>query len=271
MFYTRPPSSMNPEASSAQQQPLPLSRRSSSGGSNTFGGAPPGLGPYNSGRRQPRGHAAGVLPYFIHGNRIFFVLGRSRVGGKLSTFTGKRCEYDVEETVVETAAREFTEETLAVMLSRKEALERVQSCPHEHIIKSRSPRGLDCSTFLVQVPFNRHYPSVFERLRDFLESQRLLPWHLSEMQSLVSVTAHTMLTAVRRAWERNGLINTAAHWVPIEKVCALCSGPRFYSSARGPLEFSGSWLGRRQLVAAAEEDDDDEESNCGEPPELRSE
>jgi len=172
---------------------------------------------YENGGRQPA-HCAGVLPYCTIGGRVYFLLGKSRAGHKLTTFTGKQSGEN--ERVEETAAREFAEESLSVMLSRDEAYESIKECPPTHIIKSKSPRGHNCTTFLIQVPFSRIYPQVFERVRGLLLSQNLLPWHLAEMSQIVMVSAQVMLQTVRAAWQTSGLINTEDQWKVIELVCA---------------------------------------------------
>jgi len=58
-----------------------------------------------------QGYAAGIVPYRIQGDEIYFLLGLEKSNGKWSGFVGNSEKY---ESTVQTAVREFNEETSLV-------------------------------------------------------------------------------------------------------------------------------------------------------------
>lgn len=160
---------------------------------------------------------AGVIPFCIHRSKLYFVLGKSRAGGRFGSFTGKGTPGESPER---TAAREFTEETLGVILSETEMLDRLRRTSAERVIHSRTPTGKSCVTFLVEVPYSPTYGETFRRVRGLLESQQLLPYNLAEMADLRLIQAEYMTTVVKRTWQHSGLIRSEDSWAKIEAIAA---------------------------------------------------
>ena len=53
-------------------------------------------------------YAAGIVPYRVQGDEIYFLLGLEKSNGKWSGFVGNSEKY---ESIIQTAVREFNEET----------------------------------------------------------------------------------------------------------------------------------------------------------------
>jgi len=65
---------------------------------------------------------AGVIPFTIYDNRLYFLMGIDRATGELTDFGGHS---KMTETIAETALRELTEETCEIF---KDDLRMAQSC-----------------------------------------------------------------------------------------------------------------------------------------------
>ena len=163
-------------------------------------------------------YAAGVLPYTLFNNNVYFLLGKSRRNGRLTTFCGKNDQFDREHK--DTAAREFYEETLGAVMDRGTMREHLKTkC--SITLNSFTPRRMPCYTFVVEIPFRRHYITCFNKTCSFLETINLRSPEYLEMCDIKWVCARSVLTRVRRQWERLGTLSDDAEWRKLENLCAL--------------------------------------------------
>ena len=162
-------------------------------------------------------YASGVLPYCNFNNNIYFLLGKSRRSGRLITFSGKNNEFDT--STMETAAREFFEETLGAVMDRQSMAALLAKCPI--VLTSKTPRGQPCYTYVVEVPFRKHYAMCFTRTRSFLEAIHLRSPEFLEMCDIKWVCARTMLTKIRRNWEKSGTLTESEQWQRLIDLCNL--------------------------------------------------
>lgn len=182
-------------------------------------------------------YCAGILPYCYFNNSLYFLLGKSKRNNRLITFSGKNDA--IEEDPCETAAREGFEETLGSVLDKSSILEKVRKC--EIILYSQTPRGMPCYTYVIEVPFRKHYAICFGKTRDFLSSIGAnKQYHLQEMVDIKWICANSMFTKLRKTWEKNNILNSQVEW---EKLISLVR-----------LQSEGAW----RRVEDSDIDEDDE-------------
>lgn len=182
-------------------------------------------------------YCAGILPYCYYNNCLYFLLGKSKKNNRLITFSGKNDE--IEDDPCETAAREGYEETLGCILDKYTILEKVKKC--DRILKSKTPRGMPCYTYVIEIPFKRHYSVCFGKTREFLYCMGMNKmYHLQEMIDIKWLCANTMFTKLRKGWEKNGMLRDEEEW---NKLLSLVK-----------TQNDGSW--RKIEESDAEEDDD---------------
>lgn len=136
-------------------------------------------------------------------------MGKSKRNNRLITFSGKNDE--LEDDPRETAAREGYEETLGCILDKSSILEKVKKC--DLILVSKTPRGMPCYTYVIEIPFRKHYSVSFGNTRDFLYCMGINKmYHLQEMTDIKWLCASTMFTKLRKGWERNGILKDQEEW-----------------------------------------------------------
>ena len=163
-------------------------------------------------------HCSGVLPYCICGTLVYFILGRTR-SGKLLTFTGKaeQRSYNSFEAPATTAAREFYEETLGCIMGYDQCLAATQACDKSSVLVSTTPKHTICYTFLVCVPFKRHYALNFARTRDFLSFINVNEPHLTEFCEIKGIGYET-LVKISASWCSAGMNMSDAEWDKIKSL-----------------------------------------------------
>jgi len=115
--------------------------------------------------------SAGILPYAVFKNQVYFLLGKESFdpgfgdGDKWGTFGGKR---EVNESVAETAAREFYEETAGCVLDLPEIRQKLAR--QEYLLHSElhPEKSSSSRTYMVLVEY-RDYPVFFRRTKHFLQ------------------------------------------------------------------------------------------------------
>ena len=160
---------------------------------------------------------AGVLPYTTFNNNVYFLLGKSRRSGRLITFSGKNSEFEASH--VDTAAREFFEETLGSVLDRNTMTSMLHRC--ETVLESKTPRGQPCYTYVVEIPFRKHYAQCFAKTRNFLEAINMRGPEYLEMVDIKWVCARSMMTKIRKQWEKFGTLTSMNEWSKLERLCNI--------------------------------------------------
>jgi len=154
-------------------------------------------------------YCSGILPYCYYNNSLYFLLGKSKRNNRLITFSGKND--DLEDDPRETAAREGYEETLGCILDKSSIFDKVKNC--DIILVSKTPRGMPCYTYVIEIPFRKHYCVSFGKTRDFLYCMGINKmYHLQEMTDIKWLCANTMFTKLRKGWERNGILKDKEEW-----------------------------------------------------------
>lgn len=113
-------------------------------------------------------YSAGILPFQVDENhQIYFLLGKDS-DGCWSDFGGK-CEPKDQNVILETAAREFFEESLGAILSQHTARKMLNHESNYELVKSSSMSGIPYYMFILRIPM---IPDVskdrFRKTFDFL-------------------------------------------------------------------------------------------------------
>eukprot|EP00965_Chrysotila_dentata_P205149 6182783-Pleurochrysis_carterae.AAC.1 len=132
-------------------------------------------------------YCAGILPYRYFNDELYFFLGKSKRTNQLCTFSGKNDAHETRPTI--TATREGYEETLGCMLDKATILDKVRRCDSRRVVYSETPRGMPCYTYLIEVPFKRHYVISFHLTRNFLNTLGIRSYALQEMTDVKWVCA----------------------------------------------------------------------------------
>ena len=127
-------------------------------------------------------YCSGILPFtYFNQSGVFFA---RQIEEKQSIDNIFRENDDLETEPSETAAREGYEETLGCLMDKMDLLDRISKCKEDKIIHSFTPRGMPCFTFLVEVPFRKHYILTFHRTKDFITTMGIRSYQLQEMSEI---------------------------------------------------------------------------------------
>lgn len=162
-------------------------------------------------------YCAGMLLFTRVNNNIYFLLGKARRHGRLVTFSGKNEVCD--SSIAETAARECYEETLGCVASRSWLLSECNSCVESRIVRSTTPRGRPCHTFVVSVPYSRCYALSFHRTSEFVSMLGHRSSATREMVDVRWVGARALFGRIRDEWKKYRLNADNDQWAKIALVC----------------------------------------------------
>lgn len=154
-------------------------------------------------------YCAGILPYCFFNQSLYFLLGKSKRTGRLVTFSGKNEAREDDPCV--TACREGYEETLGI-IEHALLLKKVRSCTPQQTLRSQTPRGKPCYTYIIEIPYKKYYTSSFQITRDLLRSMNINVASLNEMSDIKWVCANTMFTKIRASWQMNGMLKSHDEW-----------------------------------------------------------
>lgn len=116
-------------------------------------------------------YAAGILPVSWHDGQVLFLVGQDVRDRSWSDFGGK-CERVDRGDPLNTACREFYEETYGCVVDHK-AL-RARLCSSNCLaLKSRTQNNHPYFMFVVEVPYYPHLRNAFHKSLDFLRHKNL--------------------------------------------------------------------------------------------------
>jgi len=112
-------------------------------------------------------YSAGVLPYtFDQTGKCLFLLGKDN-DNDWSDFGG-RCEFKDHNDPLNTASREFYEETLGAVLNIQECLDKINTKPFKII--SKTLNGSPYYMYLIYIDYT-NYSDTFNKISQFLKYQ----------------------------------------------------------------------------------------------------
>ena len=112
-------------------------------------------------------YSAGILPYtFNLQGQLLFLLGKD-AEGDWSDFGGK-CEFRDKNEPINTATREFYEETLGAVLDISSCIEKINASPNGNKVISKTLNGSPYYMYLVYVDY-MNYTENFNKTSNFLK------------------------------------------------------------------------------------------------------
>jgi hypothetical protein len=116
-------------------------------------------------------YAAGVLPFtWQHGNLLFLV-GKDVRDSSFSDFGGKSERMD-KGCPINTAVREFYEETYGALVSAKFVKSRI--CSGQCIIlKSVTQNGYEYTMYLIEIPYQHTFHAAFHKALSFVKTRNM--------------------------------------------------------------------------------------------------
>lgn len=126
-----------------------------------------------------KGYAAGILPYALYENEIVFLIGQDAHDGLWSDFGGKFEPAD--RTALETAQREFNEETCGAVIEAWALKVRMSLPRNYHMLTSATQSRHPYFMFVVELPFDSGCRACFKRITSFLRSERIQKRYVEKM------------------------------------------------------------------------------------------
>ena len=117
-------------------------------------------------------YSAGILPYSFHNGRVVWLLGRESRRNVWSDFGGHN-EYRDKGDPINTASREFFEETLGSIMSVRDVKDVIKD-PKTHEVKSSTMMGNIYTMYLVYIPYDTLYRTAFNKTRLYMNYMRFL-------------------------------------------------------------------------------------------------
>lgn len=116
---------------------------------------------------QEQKYSAGILPYTIMNNTIYFLLGKDKYEKSWADFGGKVERVD-NNVIAATASREFHEETLGVVVHKDYMFELLNLHESDNVIQSKTLNGSPYYMYVVQIPYCKSYRTHFIKAVDSL-------------------------------------------------------------------------------------------------------
>ena len=116
-------------------------------------------------------YAAGILPFATYRGEVMFLVGRDAQDGTWSDFGGK-CETR-DNSPLDTAQREFYEETCGVVMELKTLKMRMNCTDTYHMLQSSTQSRHPYYMHLLEIPFDPGLRTQFRRTVSFLRFSKL--------------------------------------------------------------------------------------------------
>lgn len=120
---------------------------------------------YNYAYIQEQKYSAGILPFTIMNNTIYFLLGKDKYEKSWADFGGKMERIDNNDRLA-TASREFHEETLGVVVQKEYIMHLLSEYADENVIHSKTLNGSPYYMYIIQIPYCKSYRSHFTKAVD---------------------------------------------------------------------------------------------------------
>lgn len=116
-------------------------------------------------------YAAGILPVTWHAGRLLFLVGQDVRDRSWSDFGGK-CERADRNEPLNTACREFYEETYGCVVDHR-ALRQRLCAANCLMLRSRTQNNHPYYMYVVEVPYQPHLRNAFHKTLNFLRHKSL--------------------------------------------------------------------------------------------------
>jgi hypothetical protein len=112
-------------------------------------------------------YGAGILPYTIYNNKLYFLIGKDRYEKYWSDFGGRPDPVDNNQ-IEQTAVREFYEETIGSIYDIKIIRDRIKNKKDTYIIKSMKTNNVEYTMYIMRIPY-KDYRFTFCNTRNFIK------------------------------------------------------------------------------------------------------
>ena len=122
----------------------------------------------NNKRRQ---YSAGILPYAIHKEKVYFLLGKDYKDDAWSDFGGK---VELQDNCIpyRTAAREFYEESIGSIFSYDSVENLLKNEVNYKLVMSHTLNGSPYYMYVIQIPYD-NYRKIFIKTLSFIRHIKL--------------------------------------------------------------------------------------------------
>lgn len=118
-------------------------------------------------------YSAGILPYTIlDEHTMYFLIGKDIRDNTWSDFGGKSEDSDGGDPM-ETAMREFYEETCGIVMDIKSLRNRLSVSENYKVLESKTQNGYPYYMYLLEIPYNHGYRSIFRKLLYFMKYKKV--------------------------------------------------------------------------------------------------
>lgn len=117
-------------------------------------------------------YSAGILPYAIVRGTTYVLIGKDVRDNTWSDFGGKSEDVDGGNPI-ETAIREFYEETCGVVMDLKALRNRMSVPANYSMLISQTQNCHPYYMYLLEVPYNTGYRSIFRKLLYFMKYKKI--------------------------------------------------------------------------------------------------
>lgn len=113
-------------------------------------------------------YSAGVLPYAKYKNKVYFLLGKDRNDNTWSDFGG-RSEINDNNSYINTASREFYEETIGSVVDIEVMRKRLSTNSNNFTkVESNTLNGSKYTMLITQIPY-KNYKIIFNKTYNFIK------------------------------------------------------------------------------------------------------
>lgn len=156
-------------------------------------------------------YAAGILPYTFYDSKVYVLLGKDVRDNFWSDFGGKN-EIQDENKPINTAMREFYEETCGIIMDIKSLKNRM--CNDPCVLQSLTQNGKSYYMYAMEIPYNSTYRGIYRKLLVYMKHIRMFKKRI-EKTDIRWVSAENVLKesiqlrpvfkfTFLRWWEQNG-------------------------------------------------------------------
>lgn len=139
-------------------------------------------------------YSAGILPFSIdEDGRVYFLLGKDTKDNTWSDFGG-RCEFSDNGIHLNTATREFYEETIGTIMNIQEMKQILKDKVNFTIIQTKTLNGSPYYTYITKIPF-KDYKQDFMNRKQFNEYANI-DSKFAEKNDIRWITKETLLDSL---------------------------------------------------------------------------
>lgn len=111
-------------------------------------------------------YAAGILPYTFYNGKVYLLLGKDVRDNSWSDFGGK-CEQCDDNRPLNTAIREFYEETCGIIMDMKSLKNRMGN--NHCSLQSVTQNGKTYYMYTLEIPYNSTYRCIYRKLLNYMK------------------------------------------------------------------------------------------------------